>query len=59
MKHLRNALAKYLSDLVLIAGASAIALGAGLIYPPAGLIAGGALAIAGAVFNALGGGEGQ
>ena len=43
-------------DLVLIAGATAVAAGAGMIYIPAGLIAGGVLAIAGAVLNELGSG---
>lgn len=55
MKKLKNALARNATDLVLLAGAAAIAVGAGMIYLPAGLIIGGALAIASAVLNTLGG----
>lgn len=58
MKKLRKALAKYAPDVVLIAGAAAVAVGAGMIYLPAGVITGGVLAIAGVVLSALGGGEG-
>ena len=57
MEKLKKALIQYASDLVMIGGAAAIAVGAGMIYPPAGLIAGGGLAILGAVMNALGGGK--
>ena len=56
MKHLRQALGRYAPELVLIAGASGGSVGAGMIYVPAGLIAGGVLAIAGAVLSMLGGG---
>ncbi len=56
MKNLLNGLAKYANDLFLLGGAVAVAVGAGMIYLPAGLIAGGALAIAGAVLSSLGGG---
>ena len=55
MKKLKNALARNATDLVLLAGAAAIAVGAGMIYLPAGLIIGGVLAIASAVLNTLGG----
>ena len=48
--------ARYCTDLVLLGGAVAVAVGAGMIYLPAGLIAGGVLAIAGAVLSSLGGG---
>ena len=41
MDNLKKGLGKYAADLALIAGATAVAAGAGLIYPPAGLIAGG------------------
>lgn len=58
MKKLRKALAKYAPDVVLIAGAAAVAVGAGMIYLPAGVITGGVLAIAGVVLSTLGGGEG-
>ena len=56
MKNLMWAIAHYCTDLVLVAGTVAISVGAGLIYLPAGLIAGGVLAIAGAVLSELGGG---
>ena len=55
MKKLKKALGRYAADLILAAGATAVAVGAGLIYLPAGLIAGGLLAIAGAVLHSLGG----
>lgn len=58
MKKLRKALVKYAPDVVLIAGAAAVAVGAGMIYLPAGVITGGVLAIAGVVLNTLGGGDG-
>ena len=57
MKRLTRALKKHGTDLVRVAGATAVAGGCGLVYLPAGLIAGGVLAIAGAVLSALGGGE--
>lgn len=56
MQNLRKALAKYAPDLVMLAGAAAVAVGAGMIYLPAGVIAAGILAIAGTVLNSLGGG---
>lgn len=56
MKNLVKGLARYCTDLVLLGGAVAVAFGAGMIYLPAGLIAGGVLAIAGAVLSSLGGG---
>lgn len=56
MKKLAEGLARYCTDLVLLGGAVAVAVGAGMIYLPAGLIAGGGLAIAGAVLSSLGGG---
>lgn len=54
MKKLVKGLTGHLSELVLLAGGAAVAVGAGLIYLPAGLIAGGALAIAGAVLSMWG-----
>lgn len=57
MKNLLKGLARCGIDLVLLGGAAAVAVGAGMIYFPAGLIAGGALAIAGAVLSSLGGGD--
>lgn len=56
METVRKALRRYAADLVLVAGAVAVAVGAGLIYLPAGLITGGLLAMAGAVLSCLGGG---
>lgn len=47
-------------DLILLAGAAAIATGAGMIYIPAGLIAGGVLAIVWWTLDSLsGGGDGE
>ena len=54
MERIRKALSRRGAELVLAAGAAAVAVGAGLIYLPAGLIAGGALAMAGAVPSAMG-----
>lgn len=56
MRNLRKALAKYAVDLVMLAGAAAIVVGAGMIYLPAGVIAAGVLALGGAVLDSLGGG---
>ena len=47
-KKWKTALRRRGAELALAAGAAAVAAGAGLIYLPAGLIAGGLLAIAGA-----------
>lgn len=55
MRRLSRALRRHGVDLVMVAGAAAMAVGCGLIYLPAGLIVGGALAIAGAILSALGG----
>lgn len=46
---------RYGPGLVLLAGMAAIAVGAGMIFLPAGLIAGGVLAIAWWVLDSLGG----
>ena len=54
MKRWKKALGRMSADLVLVAGAAAVAVGAGLIYLPAGLITGWALAMAGAVLSAMG-----
>ncbi|WP_298016660.1 hypothetical protein [uncultured Dysosmobacter sp.] len=56
MQNLKKALAKYAADLVMLAGAAAIVVGAGMIYLPAGVIAAGVLALGGAVLDSLGGG---
>lgn len=55
MKKLKQALSELIPDLLLIAGGAAVAVGAGLIYPPAGLIVGGLLVIAGVALSARGG----
>ena len=57
MKQLRNGLARYGAELMLLIGAGAVSAGAGMIYDPLGLIVGGGFAIAGAVLSILGGGE--
>ena len=49
VKKMVNGLMGHLGELVLLAGAAAVAVGTGMIYLPAGLIAGGGLANAGAV----------
>ena len=46
---------KHLAELALLCGAVLVAVGAGLIYLPAGLIAGGVLMGAGAVLSLWGG----
>ena len=43
------------SGLVLLGGAAAVAAGAGMIYPPAGVIAAGVLAIVWWILDTLGG----
>ena len=58
MKEIANGLVKHLAELALLGGAALVAVGAGLIYLPAGLIAGGGLMIAGAV-QSLWGGEAE
>ena len=57
MKRLLKALARYCNDLALLGGAVAVAVGVGMIYLPAGFIAGGVLVMAGAVLSSLGGGD--
>lgn len=42
---------------LLCIGAAALTVGAALIYPPAGWITGGGLAILGGILEAIGGGE--
>ena len=54
MKKMVDGLMGHLGELVLLAGAAAVAVGTGMIYLPAGLITGGALAIAGAVLSMWG-----
>lgn len=49
MKKVREALRGRLADGVLILGAAVLTAGVGMIYLPAGLIAGGGLLMAGAI----------
>lgn len=56
MEKLKEFFARHGPGLVLLVGAASVALGAGLIYPPAGFITGGVLAIAWWVLNSLDGG---
>lgn len=55
MRKMVKGLTGHLGELVLLAGAAAVAVGVGMIYLPAGLIAGGCLAIVGAVLSMWGG----
>ena len=54
MKRVVNSLVKHLSTLVLLAGAAAVTVGAGMLSLPAGFITGGGLTIAGAVLSMMG-----
>lgn len=54
VKKMVHGLMGHLGELVLLAGAAAVAVGAGMIYLPAGLITGGGLAIVGAVLSMWG-----
>lgn len=55
MEKLREALRGWLPDMVLVLGAAVLTVGVGMIYLPAGFIAGGGLLMAGAILN---GGDG-
>jgi len=57
MKKIANGLVKHLPELALLGGAAVVAVGVGMIYLPAGLIAGGALVMAGAVLSLWGEGS--
>ena len=50
---------KWAPGALLCGGALSITVGAALIYPPAGWITGGVLAIIGGALGAIGGGEGK
>ena len=54
MKRVVSSLITHLSTLVLLAGAAAVTVGAGMIFLPAGFITGGGLAIAGAILSMWG-----
>lgn len=54
MKRVVNSLVTHFSTLVLLAGAAAVTVGAGMLALPAGFITGGGLAIAGAVLSMWG-----
>jgi len=54
MKRLVKSLVANLNSLALLAGATVVAVGAGMIYLPAGLIGGGGLMVAGAVLSIWG-----
>lgn len=55
MRKLRETLARWLPDIVLVLGAALLTVGVFMIYLPAGFIAGGGLLMAGAILN---GGDG-
>lgn len=55
--HILKFLGQHGAELALTGGSMAVAAGAGMIYLPAGLIAGGVLAIVWAVLSVLGGGD--
>lgn len=55
MRKIANGLLGHLAELALLGGAALVAVGAGLMRLPAGLIAGGGLMIAGAVLSLWGG----
>ncbi|WP_417044776.1 hypothetical protein [Dysosmobacter sp.] len=59
MKRVATSLVTHLSTLVLLAGAAAVTVGAGMIFLPAGFITGGGLAIAGAILSMWGEDEGK
>lgn len=56
MEKWKEFFARHGPGLVLVAGAASVTLGAGLIYLPAGFIAGGVLAIVWWALDSLGGG---
>lgn len=54
MNDWKKGVSKYATDLVMIGGAAAVVVGIGLIYVPAGMIAAGILAMAGATDGSRG-----
>lgn len=59
MKQLVNGFVTHLPEVTLLAGAAAVAVGVGMLCLPAGVITGGVLAMAGAVFSIWGAGDGK
>lgn len=57
MKKLKSALARFGPDVLLVCGAGAVAVGAGMIWLPLGVIAGGVAMIAFAILSGPGGDE--
>lgn len=57
MKRLLKFLTGHTADLMLVIGAAAITVGFGMVYLPAGFVAGGVLMIFGAVLESRSGGE--
>lgn len=57
MKKLKNALARFGPDVLLVCGAGTVAVGAGMIWLPLGVIVGGAAMIAFAILSGPGGDE--
>ena len=58
-KRLRSRIGELFPTGLLVLGAAAISWGIGRIYPPAGLIAAGALSVLGGLLLIRGGGEGE
>ena len=57
MKKLKDAIRRAAPDVLLVAGAAAVAVGCGMIWLPMGVIAAGAAMIAFAIFSGPGGEE--
>ena len=57
MQKIAKTVAAHLAEIVFTAGAVALSVGVGMIYLPAGLIAGGLIAMIGSGISMLGGNE--
>lgn len=55
MRKIAKTIAEHLAEIVFVAGAVVLSVGVGMIHLPAGLIAGGALAMTGAGISLMGG----